>query len=137
MNVQMKTGGNKDKKTGRGDAGGLGAYLPQRLFKALSDPKRLSIFVRLAEKRVPCTVGEIAEGTNVDLSVVSRHLAILREAGIIECVKQGKEVRCCVRAATLSHVLRTIADAIDKCCPNGCPEGDSKCSGGDCGKSDA
>lgn len=112
---------------------GLAAYLPSKLFKALSDPKRLSLFVRLAELRKPCTVGEIAEGSGVDLSVVSRHLSILRDAGVIECEKRGKEVWCCVKASTVAQVLRTVADALDACCPDtgkreyscGMPEGQS------------
>jgi DNA-binding transcriptional ArsR family regulator len=93
--------------------------LSPKLFKALSDPKRVSLLVRLAEQREPCTVGVVAEGSGVDLSVVSRHLAILREAGVIECVKQGKEVRCAVRAAAVVTVLRDLADALETCCPAG------------------
>lgn len=102
-----------------GCCGGLAAYLPPRLFKALSDPKRLSLFVRLAEQREPSTVGQVAEGSEVDLSVVSRHLAILRDAGIIECVKRGKEVWCSVQTATVVRLLRTLADALEACCPEG------------------
>jgi ArsR family transcriptional regulator len=117
----------KGRKTKQPDSpvccSGLAPHLPPRLFKALSDPKRLSLFVRLAEGREPCTVGEIAEGSNIDLSVVSRHLSILREAGLIECEKQGKEVRCCVRAKAVANLLRTLADALEACCP------DESCSG--------
>ncbi|MFA5263468.1 MAG: metalloregulator ArsR/SmtB family transcription factor [Opitutaceae bacterium] len=114
---------SKDKKPLAPDSGacccGLAAHLPPKLFKALSDPKRLSLCVRLAELRKPCTVGQIAEGSDVDLSVVSRHLAILRDAGIIECEKRGKEVWCGVKTTTVADVLRTIADAFEACCPAG------------------
>ncbi len=93
--------------------------LSPKLFKALSDPKRLSLLVRLAEEREPCTVGRVAQGSGVDLSVVSRHLAILREAGIITCEKRGKEVWCLVQTAALVKILRDLADALEACCPNG------------------
>lgn len=99
--------------------GGLAGLLSPKLFKALSDPKRLSLLIRLAESREPCTVGHMAEGSGVDLSVVSRHLAILREAGIITCEKRGKEVWCVVQTAAVVKILRNLADALEACCPKG------------------
>lgn len=93
--------------------------LSPKLFKALSDPRRLALLIRLAEAREACTVGSVAEGSGIDLSVVSRHLAILREAGIIRCEKRGKEVWCVVQTPTLTKVLRDLADALEACCPEG------------------
>jgi ArsR family transcriptional regulator len=95
----------------------LAELLSPRLFKALADPKRLSLLVRVAEEGCPCTVSHVAEGSGVDMSVVSRHLAILREAGIIKCEKQGKEVLCTLQTDVVSRVLRQLADALDACCP--------------------
>jgi ArsR family transcriptional regulator, arsenate/arsenite/antimonite-responsive transcriptional repressor len=101
---------------------GLKGLLSPRLFKALSDPKRLSLLIRMAEQREPCTVSLVAEGSDVDMSVVSRHLGILRDAGIIECQKSGKEVWCSVKTGAVAKVLRDLADALDACCPSGtCP----------------
>jgi ArsR family transcriptional regulator, arsenate/arsenite/antimonite-responsive transcriptional repressor len=101
---------------------GLKDLLSPKLFKALSDPKRLSLLVRLAEQREPRTVGLLAEGSGVDMSVVSRHLGILRDAGVIECQKRGKEVWCSVRTETIVKILRDLADALEACCPSGaCP----------------
>ena len=71
----------------------------------------------MADERRPFTVGQLAEGSGVDVSVVSRHLAILREAGVITCVKQGKEVRCTVQTSAVARILRDLADALDGCCP--------------------
>lgn len=113
---------SKSRTAGASCCGGLQELLSPKLFKALSDPKRLSLLVRLAEQREPCTVGTIAEGSGIDLSVVSRHLAILREAGVIRCDKQGKEVRCVVQTDIVAQILRGLADALDACCPTGtCP----------------
>ena len=101
---------------------GLKSLLEPKLFKALSDPKRLSLLVRLAEQREPCTVGLVAKGSGVDMSVVSRHLGILRDAGIIECQKRGKEVWCSVKTGAIARMLRDLADALEACCPSGvCP----------------
>jgi hypothetical protein len=59
-------------------AAGLGELLSPQLFRALADPRRLSLLVRLADEGRPRTVGQLADGSGVDLSVVSRHLAVLR-----------------------------------------------------------
>jgi DNA-binding transcriptional ArsR family regulator len=114
-----------DARRAGGDAGaccasGLQELLSPQLFKALADPRRVSLLVRLADSRRPCTVGGLAEGSGVDLSVVSRHLAILRDAGIISCYKQGKEVWCSVQTGAVVRLLRDLADALETCCP---PEG--------------
>jgi len=61
-------------------------------------------------------VSEVAKGAGVDLSVVSRHLAVLRDAGILRCERQGKEVRCAVRVDVLVRALRDLADALEGCC---------------------
>lgn len=103
---------------GRSCRSDLAALLSPRLFKALSDPKRLSLLVRLAEEKGPCTVSHVAKGSGIDLSVVSRHLAILREAGVIKCVKRGKEVFCIVGKTAVARILRELADALETCCPD-------------------
>jgi ArsR family transcriptional regulator len=100
--------------------GRLGDPRATRLFKALSDPTRIALLAGLA-RRGPATVSEVAGCCPVDLSVVSRHLALLREAGIVACEKKGKEVRCRIRYATLAGALRELADAIEACCPTDDP----------------
>jgi DNA-binding transcriptional ArsR family regulator len=95
----------------------LSRLLSPELFKAFADPRRLSLLVRLAEARRPCTVSQLAEGSGVDLSVVSRHLAVLREAGVISCQKEGKEVWCSLQPGTVATLLRNLADALESCCP--------------------
>jgi ArsR family transcriptional regulator, arsenate/arsenite/antimonite-responsive transcriptional repressor len=94
----------------------LGSVLSPKLFKALCDPNRVAILARLAETCAPCTVSQVAGCCPVDLSVVSRHLAQLRDAGILHAEKHGKEVHYSIRARELVSTLRAIADAIERCC---------------------
>lgn len=96
---------------------GLADLLSPQFFKALCDPNRLAILARLAEHCGPRTVSEIAGCCSVDLSVVSRHLALLRDAGILKAEKKGKEVHYSVRTDLLVRTLRSIADAVEACCP--------------------
>ncbi|UCD30034.1 MAG: winged helix-turn-helix transcriptional regulator [Planctomycetota bacterium] len=96
----------------------LGELFDHRFFKALCDPGRIALLVRLANCSEPCSVSQIAECCPVDISVVSRHLAMLRDAGILDAQKRGKEVYYSVRCSELAKLLQTMADAIKACCPD-------------------
>jgi ArsR family transcriptional regulator, arsenate/arsenite/antimonite-responsive transcriptional repressor len=87
-----------------------------RLFKALCDPNRIALLARLSECGRPCGVTELGACCDVDLSVTSRHLASLREAGVIASTRRGKEIYYEVRAADLVRTLRAIADVLEECC---------------------
>jgi DNA-binding transcriptional ArsR family regulator len=50
--------------------------------------------------------------------VVSRHLARLREVGIVAAERRGREVHYQL-TTDLAGTLRAIADALDVCCPPG------------------
>jgi DNA-binding transcriptional ArsR family regulator len=93
----------------------LRRHLRPELFRALSDPTRLQVLGRLALALRPLTVTEISGCCGVHLSGVSRHLAILREAGAVEAVKEGREVRYSLKREDLTAALRGLADSIDRC----------------------
>lgn len=95
----------------------LEELLEARFFKALGDPGRLALLVRLARCGRACSVTEIARCCPTDVSVVSRHLAKLRDVGILRCCRKGKEVYYTVCAPHLVATLRAIADAMEACCP--------------------
>ena len=98
--------------------GPLDSLLNPALFKALADPTRASLIACIAKCRRPCSVGEVAECTCVDVSVVSRHLALLARSGVLEANKVGRTVFYRVRCADLARSLRVLADALDECeCP--------------------
>ena len=63
-----------------------------RMLKALADQTRWSIVRELLRKTL--TVGELSERVSASQYNVSKHLRILREAGIIETCKSGKSVKC-------------------------------------------
>ena len=87
------------------------------LFKALGDPNRLAIFSHLCSCAAAGTsqskVNEIKTCCEVDLSVVSRHLAILRDAGVLLAEKKGKEVYYSLNAHEIASQLRSLADHIE------------------------
>jgi len=94
----------------------LEGLLDPAVFRALGDPNRVALIARLGRSGRPTTVTEASDCCPVDLSVVSRHLAVLREAGVLRAAKQGREVRYTV-SPDLAASLRALADALDACCP--------------------
>jgi DNA-binding transcriptional ArsR family regulator len=65
--------------------------LQAEVLKTLASPRRLEILHRLAEG--PCEVGRLAEELGLSQPNVSQHLAVLRSAGVVESVRDGREVR--------------------------------------------
>ena len=62
-----------------------------KIIKAMAHPTRLFIVDELARSRPRC-VCELTEMIGADMSTVSRHLAMLKNAGIIEDEKRGAQV---------------------------------------------
>ena len=99
--------------------GPLDKALDANLFKALSDPTRLKLLACLAKCGRMCSVTEVAECCSVDFSVVSRHLSMMADAGVLDSRKVGRTTFYQVRYEHLERVFRSLADAIANCCPDG------------------
>jgi ArsR family transcriptional regulator len=82
-----------------------------KIIKALAHPARLLIVDELAEHDERC-VCELTELIGSDISTVSRHLAKLKEAGIVEDEKRGKMVFCRLRAKCLREFFDCIEAVI-------------------------
>jgi len=62
-----------------------------KIMKAMAHPTRLFIVDELATAGERC-VCELTEMIGADMSTVSRHLAVLKEAGIVQDDKRGSMV---------------------------------------------
>lgn len=102
-----------------GNKKGLTRCLDAQFFRALCDPCRLKLFAYVAQAKKPLTVSQAAKACPTDLSVVSRHLATLKEVGILTSEKIGKEVYYSARYEAIAKLFRQLADSIDRCCPEG------------------
>ncbi len=61
-----------------------------KVLKALAHPTRLWMVEKLADgERCVC---EFVDAVDVDFSTISRHLSVLRQAGIVMHDKRGKQV---------------------------------------------
>ena len=59
-----------------------------RAFAALADPVRRGIVARLS--RGPATVNELAEPFDITLQAVSRHIAVLEQAGLVTRTREAQ-----------------------------------------------
>lgn len=62
-----------------------------RRLKAIADPTRWSVVAQLIDG--PKNVGELNMSLNVESTLLSHHLKILRDEGFVECVREGKNKR--------------------------------------------
>jgi len=87
-----------------------------RIIKALAHPTRLFLVDQLSRgERCVC---ELTEMVGADMSTVSKHLAVLRSAGIVEDEKRGSQVFYALRTpcvmnffGCVERVLKTNARA--------------------------
>jgi DNA-binding transcriptional ArsR family regulator len=63
----------------------------ERVFSALSHPSRRHILLTLQFRGGEMSAGEIAERFGCSWPTTTRHLNILRAAGLISVVKRGRE----------------------------------------------
>ena len=75
---------------------------------ALAEPRRRQILIELGGGEL--SAGEIAARFDVTRPAISQHLAVLRQAGLVEERRQGTSRRYRVRASGLEPV-RTWLDA--------------------------
>jgi len=79
-----------------------------RLLKALGHPVRLLIVSRLLEKE--CCVGTLWSRLGLSQAETSRHLALLRRAGAVDTVRQGRHV--CYRVS--NGLTRRLVTALNQ-----------------------
>lgn len=80
------------------------------ILKALAHPSRLLIVEKLSEKHY--CVCELTAMIGADTSTVSKHLSILRNAGIISDSKQGTSVYYSLEAPCLQRLLSCVESVI-------------------------
>lgn len=80
--------------------------------KAMAHPTRLYIVDRLSE-REHC-VRELTELVGADISTVSKHLAVLRNAGIIESEKRGTEIHYALRVPCVLKFFSCVESVLKK-----------------------
>ncbi len=76
------------------------------VLKALAHPTRLFLVEKLADRSY--CVRELTELIEADISTVSKHLSILKNAGLITDKKQGKQVFYSLRMGCALNFLDCV-----------------------------
>jgi ArsR family transcriptional regulator, arsenate/arsenite/antimonite-responsive transcriptional repressor len=75
-----------------------------QLFKALNDPTRREILEMLGKKDL--SAGEIASKFNMSKPSISHHLDLLRQAGLVESVKQGQFIYYSLNTTVFDELVK-------------------------------
>jgi DNA-binding transcriptional ArsR family regulator len=74
------------------------------LFRTLSDPTRRAIFERLCREGEK-TVGALTAKAGVSQPVVSKHLGVLKQAGLVRGRHQGRETHYSAQLGALAPLI--------------------------------
>jgi ArsR family transcriptional regulator len=87
-----------------------------QMFRALANPARYRIVELLAARR-ECIVGDLVDALPLAQSSVSEHLAVLKEAGIVQGTIDGPN-RCYCLDPEAFAFLRTLITRLERqaCC---------------------
>jgi ArsR family transcriptional regulator len=81
-------------------------------FRALADPTRRRILELLARRDL--TAGEIAEEFPIAFASVSRHLSLLKEAGLVDAEREGQFIRYRLNTTVYQEVIRYLMKVLGK-----------------------
>lgn len=74
------------------------------VYRAIADPTRRRIIDLLAEESM--SVSEVADQFEISRPAVSKHLKILRECGLVDVTKEGRQHICRSNPAKLKEVVQ-------------------------------
>lgn len=96
------------------------AVFDTTFFNALQEPARIAVLRRLMLLG-RADIGQIAEGLPQERSVVSRHLQVLHDAGIVRSTKEGRhryyEVDGPAVLRNLEAITQQVRAIAQFCCP--------------------
>ena len=98
----------------------LVAILDSKFFKALSEPVRINILKYLILNG-RSDIAAIADTLPQDRSVISRHLQLMYDTGILDCEKITRHVYYEVNGGVFLNKMETILEKIRACMPGCCP----------------
>lgn len=82
-----------------------------KVLKALAHPTRLWMAEQLADgEKCVC---EFVEPLDLDFSTVSKHLSVLKRAGIVEDEKRGKQVYYTLRVPCVLNFMHCVEAVLD------------------------
>lgn len=94
-----------------------------KVLKALSHPKRLELYFKIAEKNeadfesgceCDCFVTDMIHSLKLGAPTISHHIKELENAGLITTERKGKYLSARIKEETLAEVNQIFADQLSK-----------------------
>lgn len=83
-----------------------------KMFRSLADPTRRALFERLCREGEQ-TVGALTARAGVSQPVVSKHLQVLKQAGLVQDRPHGRQTHYSARPAALSTLTEWAREMTD------------------------
>jgi DNA-binding transcriptional ArsR family regulator len=74
------------------------------LFRTLADPTRRAIFERLCREGEQ-TVGALTAEAGISQPAVSKHLGVLKQAGLVRVRPEGRQTHYCAQLSALAPLI--------------------------------
>ena len=79
-----------------------------QFLKALGNEQRLLILCNLLDR--PLSVGELNQRVDLSQSALSQHLALLRDAGLVETRRESQSIYYSLPAGPVTRVMAVLQD---------------------------
>lgn len=79
------------------------------VFKAIADPTRRAIIHLLADTGAALTINDISDRFPSTRQAVTKHIKILKKAGLVEIEKRGREKYCTADPSPLREVYDWVS----------------------------
>ncbi len=83
-----------------------------KIIKAMAHPTRLFVVTELSQCDEKC-VCDLTEMIGADMSTVSRHLAVLKNAGLVVDDKRGQQVYYRLRVKCIVNFLKCVQTVLE------------------------
>ena len=81
-----------------------------KIIKAMAHPSRLFIIEELSKHE--CCVGKLTEMIGADASTVSKHLSVLKNAGLVIDEKRGNSIHYTLRCTCIMDFIGCLEDVL-------------------------
>ena len=88
--------------------------MDSKFFKSMGEPVRVRI-IRFLLLNGRADIGTIAENMPQDRSVISRHLNLMQDVGILDCEKESRHMFYSLNAPVFLERFMNITDLIKNC----------------------
>jgi ArsR family transcriptional regulator, virulence genes transcriptional regulator len=79
-----------------------------RFLRSLANEQRLMLLCNLLDGRL--SVGELNERVPLSQSAVSQHLAVLREAGVVQTERRAQTIFYSLPSGAVTRIIRILRD---------------------------